>query len=81
MAGQVVLGIHSNALGSEGYTAGHAWVTVTRSGVTEYYGLWPDDHPATINNGPGWVSVRGSKSTAARRRAATMRYLLPSRPC
>lgn len=54
MANNVVLGIHSNVLGNANYTGGHAWITVTRNGITKYYGLWPDGHPATPNNGPGW---------------------------
>ena len=54
MASDVVLGIHSNVIGNANYTDGHAWITVTRNGLTKYYGLWPDEHPATPNNGPGW---------------------------
>lgn len=49
----IILGIHSNVAGSEhSFTAGHAWVTVTKDGSTQSYGLWPDNHPATIDNGP-----------------------------
>ncbi len=50
---KVVLGIHSNVLSGAGYIDGHAWITVTRNGATQYYGLWPDDHPSTFNNGLG----------------------------
>ena len=70
MANDVVLGIHSNVIGNAGYTAGHAWITVTRWGTTKYYGLWPDDHPSTPNNGPGWdIRIgmeRGTKPKASR---------------
>lgn len=31
---------------------GHAWISVTRSGETQYYGLWPDGHPGAGDNGP-----------------------------
>ena len=33
------------------YTAGHAWISVSRDGVTTTYGLWPDSHPAVPDNG------------------------------
>lgn len=46
-----ILGIHSNVYGREyGIDAGHAWISVTRGGNTRYYGLWPDDHPLTVDN-------------------------------
>jgi hypothetical protein len=70
MANDVILGIHSNVLGDNGYTDGHAWITVTRNGITNYYGLWPDEHPAAPNNGPGWDIRKGmeqkSKPKASR---------------
>lgn len=50
----VILGIHSNVSSTAHYSAGHAWITVTRGYATQYYGLWPDDHPSTKNNGPGY---------------------------
>jgi hypothetical protein len=53
MATDVILGIHSNVLENASYTEGHAWITVTRNGYTKYYGLWPDEHSSTVNNGPG----------------------------
>jgi len=53
MSQVTVLGIHSNVNGSAGYVDGHAWITVTSNGITEYYGLWPDNHPATSDNGEG----------------------------
>jgi hypothetical protein len=48
----VVLGIHSN-ITAGGFTGGHAWISVTQNGITTYYGLWPDDHPDTVDNGIG----------------------------
>ena len=51
MAG-MILGIHSNVAGDEhGFTAGHAWLTITEKGKTIFYGLWPDAHPNTVDNG------------------------------
>lgn len=53
MAG-VILGIHSNVAGDkESFTAGHAWLSITSSGTTTTYGLWPDSHPSprVIDNG------------------------------
>ncbi|MCC8441771.1 hypothetical protein LN449_04455 [Xanthomonas cannabis] len=50
---RVVLGIHSNG-GQGGLTDGHAWITVKRGdSPTEYYGLWPDNHPMVKDNGAG----------------------------
>ncbi|WP_259365771.1 MULTISPECIES: hypothetical protein [unclassified Pseudoalteromonas] len=37
---KTILGIHSNIAGdNEGFTGGHAWISVTRSGTTTVYGL------------------------------------------
>lgn len=52
----VVLGIHSTVNpGTEGsfnqLTDGHAWISVTRNGQTQVYGLWPDAHPNVPDNG------------------------------
>lgn len=47
-----ILGIHSNVTGGD-LTGGHAWLTITRNGRTTYYGLWPDAHPRTVDNGDG----------------------------
>lgn len=47
-----VLGIHSN-VASGAKTGGHAWISITENGATKTYGLWPDDHPRTVDNGPG----------------------------
>ncbi|MCP4117529.1 MAG: hypothetical protein GY737_19465 [Desulfobacteraceae bacterium] len=49
--GNMILGIHSNVSEDAGYTAGHAWISITRKGTTTLYGLWPDAHPRTIDNG------------------------------
>lgn len=52
--GNMVLGIHSNVAGDDnGFTAGHAWLTITESGKTTEYGLWPDAHPNVVDNGNG----------------------------
>lgn len=55
---KAVLGIHSDVdPATEGsfnqFVDGHAWITVTRGGSTQYYGLWPDEHPRADDNGPG----------------------------
>ena len=42
---RVVLGIHTNTEPSAPLIDGHAWLTITRNGKTEAYGLWPADHP------------------------------------
>ena len=50
-----IIGIHNNARSGavdptagqpaeSSFTDGHAWLSVTRDGVTKTYGLWPDDH-------------------------------------
>lgn len=66
-----VLGIHSNVAGdSHGFTSGHAWITVTKNGVTQAYGLWPDGHPRTVDNGPGTdirIGLEGTRFPAASR--------------
>lgn len=52
----VRLGIHSNVNSDAGMMDGHSWISVEGQGppgrVTNY-GLWPDEHRATINNGAG----------------------------
>ena len=53
-----VLGIHSNVGPDSGFTSGHAWITYadwtngTNPTVTRV-GLWPDEHPLTVDNGDG----------------------------
>ncbi|OMH29104.1 hypothetical protein [Motiliproteus sp. MSK22-1] len=48
----MILGIHSNVSGDEaGFTSGHAWISIRRGGKTTVYGLWPDAHPKTLDNG------------------------------
>jgi hypothetical protein len=50
-----VLGIHSNVKSSAGFTDGHAWITITtkvgKGHFVKSYGLWPDGHPRTKDNG------------------------------
>jgi len=75
-----VLGIHTNLTGGSSagdakMTGGHAWITVHRGGNVEYYGLWPDQHPHVIDNGPGSDVRRGMEK---RDRAADSRYYLLS---
>ncbi len=64
MNDRVVLGIHSHvSADTEGsgnrFIDGHAWISVTRNGHTEYFGLWPDDHPNVPDNGRGSDIRRG----------------------
>ncbi len=56
MTDKVILGIHSHvSADTQGsfnqFIDGHAWISVTRNGKTEYYGLWPDNHPDVPDNG------------------------------
>ncbi len=67
MNDKVVLGIHSKidpaTQGSlDQFVDGHAWITVTRGSQTQYYGLWPDGHPLTDDNGPGTDIRRGMET-------------------
>lgn len=51
-SGFAVLGIHSNVAGDvNGFTSGHAWISVRSASSTDFYGLWPDAHPRVIDNG------------------------------
>ncbi|WP_434777500.1 hypothetical protein [Neisseria sp. Ec49-e6-T10] len=58
MTDKTILGIHTY-LSGKGSTAstdiddGHAWISVTKNGKTEYYGLWPDEHDNVVDNGKG----------------------------
>jgi RHS repeat-associated protein len=48
------LGIHSNVAPNADFTDGHAWVSYRdANGNITNYGLWPDNHPRTVNNGAG----------------------------
>lgn len=49
-----VISIHSNVTGGD-KTGGHAWIEVrdTQTGERHSYGLWPDEHPLTEDNGSG----------------------------
>lgn len=77
MSDRVILGIHSNVdpntQGSFNQLIdGHAWISVTRNGQTEVYGLWPDDHPSgRFDNGAGSDIRRGAERGAS---AAASRY-------
>lgn len=69
MSKGTILGVHSNVVDGE-YTGGHAWLTITRQGKTVHYGLWPDSHPLTQDNGDA-SDIRvgleaGSKAKASR---------------
>lgn len=46
MDDKIILGIHSNVdpQTNPSLIDGHAWLTVTRNGQTQTYGLWPDNH-------------------------------------
>jgi hypothetical protein len=63
---RVTLGIHSTLDGTASspdyrnfdnmlarFTDGHAWISVTEGGITTRYGLWPDKHLRTKDNGAG----------------------------
>ncbi|MGO1071036.1 hypothetical protein [Lysobacter sp. CA199] len=76
---KTVLGIHTNAGPGPngepaGLTDGHAWISVTRNGHTEVYGLWPNDHPRFAAENPhpesnirqGIEVGRGFEPTASR---------------
>lgn len=69
MADGIVLGIHSKVVDG-GFTGGHAWLSVTEGGKTTYYGLWPDAHPRTPDNGDATdIRIgmeRNSKAKASR---------------
>lgn len=69
----MVLGIHSNIAGDadNGFTDGHAWLTITHEGKTTHYGLWPDAHPKVINNGDSSDIRLGMEASAT---AAASRY-------
>jgi hypothetical protein len=49
---KVVMGIHTNTLPGASLTDGHAWLSLTRNGHTETYGLWPNSHPLFANENP-----------------------------
>lgn len=54
-----ILSIHSNRAGNnEGYTDGHAWVSVYTETRTIYLGLWPDIHEQVSNKDPDCSDVR-----------------------
>jgi len=50
----VTLGVHSNSSSDNApFVDGHAWISVTKHRKTKFYGLWPDDHGMTKDNGKG----------------------------
>lgn len=70
--GSMVLGIHSNVAGDgSGYTAGHAWLTITHNATTTHYGLWPDAHPNVMGNGDASDIRIGMEASA---KAVASRY-------
>lgn len=79
MGDKIVLGIHSNVdpNANPGLTDGHAWISVTRNGKTQTYGLWPDDHPYIqsqgLDNGSG-SDIRTGIEAKAGRTGAENRY-------
>ncbi|MGB8190800.1 MAG: hypothetical protein WCF67_02720, partial [Chitinophagaceae bacterium] len=46
-----VMGVHSNANPDAAALSGHAWVSITKDGKTDFYGLWPDTHPSIVQLG------------------------------
>lgn len=70
----IILGIHSNVLGGDTFSSGHAWISVTRNGISTNYGLWPDFHSKTIDNGPETDIRIGLENNA--NRAANRYYQL-----
>ncbi|PSL14072.1 hypothetical protein CLV44_1098 [Marinobacterium halophilum] len=60
----ITLGIYSNVAGDKSdFTSGHSWITVTRNSITTAYGLWPDNHPRTLDNGRGSDIIIGLEGT------------------
>jgi hypothetical protein len=63
MTDKVILGVHSNvsaqgSSGLDGYTDGHAWLSIRVGGQYQTYGLWPDEHP--VIKAMGWDNGSGS---------------------
>ncbi|MBM7068440.1 hypothetical protein [Actibacterium sp. 188UL27-1] len=73
---KVVLGIHSNVTSGD-KTGGHAWISITTLGRTTCYGLWPDEHGRTIDNGSG-TDIRRGLETIAGARASRYYELTPT---
>lgn len=74
---RVILGIHTNTLPGASLTDGHAWLTITRDGKAEAYGLWPNSHPRFAGEDPPPPSdirrgiENGFQATASRYYALT----------
>lgn len=60
---RTILGIHSNVVAGD-KTGGHAWISITTNGATVFYGLWPDSHPRTKDNGPGFDIRKGLEANS-----------------
>lgn len=81
---RVILGIHSQVGGNyEGNSAqrglqeltdGHAWISVTRNGQTQVYGLWPDDHPRFAGQDSAGSDIRTGVETGPGFRPNASRY-------
>lgn len=88
MSEQTVLGVHSwisaktqkEGTAFERLTDGHAWLSVTRNGKTEYYGLWPDSHPDIVErnqNDPDKTDIRVGREANSRPTASRYYTLTP----
>jgi hypothetical protein len=60
----IVVGGNLAGIESFNENLGHSWISLTLDGVTNYYGLWPDDHPNTMDNGSG-TDIRTNMETGA----------------
>ena len=81
MSDKIILGVHSNTKtqpgggSADGFTDGHAWISVTVNGKTQVYGLWPDEHPAIVNSGQNNGDASDIRTgMEARSTAAASRY-------
>lgn len=69
---RAILGIHTNTEPGAPLIEGHAWLTITRHGKTDAYGIWPADHPRfSEETSPPETDVRrglenGFEATASR---------------
>lgn len=88
MGDQTVLGVHSwvsaktqkEGSAFERFTDGHAWLSVTRNGKTEYYGLWPDSHPDIVEreqNDPDKTDIRVGREANSHPTASRYYTLTP----
>jgi hypothetical protein len=70
----VILGVHSNVGEDAGFTDGHAWITVTTNGMTQYYGLWPPEHPLVKSKHQEDDPTHVRKGYEAGQKAVASRY-------